>query len=53
MSRFTECAEAGCEKTIEDGPIFRTSPKGEPFEGKCAEHAGDTASQGQKDSPNA
>lgn len=32
------CSTEGCYRTAFDGGIYRTSPKGEPFEGKCAEH---------------
>ena len=34
-----ECIEPGCTKHPKDGwAIYRTSPKGEDFEGKCEEH---------------
>lgn len=32
------CSEPGCDVSSNDAPIFRTSPKGQPFEGKCREH---------------
>lgn len=38
MARFT-CAEEGCSKGAATGnAIYRTSPKGQPFEGKCLDH---------------
>lgn len=40
LNRFT-CKEKGCERSIANGDaIYRTSPKGELFEGKCEEHYG-------------
>lgn len=40
MDRFV-CAEDGCEKGRASGhALYRVSPKGELFEGKCAEHFG-------------
>ena len=33
------CATAGCDRAARDGwAIYRTSPKGQPFAGKCEEH---------------
>jgi hypothetical protein len=34
-----ECDEPGCHNGIETGhALYRTSPKGEDWEGKCEEH---------------
>lgn len=34
-----QCCVPGCSKNANDGyAIYRTSPKGEPFEGMCGEH---------------
>lgn len=36
----SHCAEPGCPKTIDRGDaLYRVSPKGTPFVGKCGEHA--------------
>lgn len=34
MRRIT-CEHEGCEET---SPLYRTSPKGGPFRGKCPDH---------------
>lgn len=35
----TKCIAAGCKKDSRDGwAIYRVSPKGELFSGKCADH---------------
>jgi hypothetical protein len=40
MSRYI-CTEPGCDKGRSSGHVlYRTSPKGELFEGRCAEHFG-------------
>jgi len=34
-----ECSEEGCDKSVKNGDtLYRVSPKGLPFEGKCLEH---------------
>lgn len=34
-----DCWHADCPRTVDDGPLFRTRPKGEPGEFMCANHA--------------
>lgn len=39
MDRSSVCVEVGCSRGIATGfALYRTSPKGEMFEGKCEEH---------------
>lgn len=33
-----DCDEDGCTKTVQDGPLFRVNPKGQPGIFMCREH---------------
>lgn len=37
-----DCDEWGCEKTVEDGALYRVNPKGRPGIFMCAEHRAET-----------
>lgn len=40
-----DCAWTGCTKTVQDEPLERTNPKGQPGEFMCAQHAAQKAAE--------